>query len=88
MPAQPSSPSPRRGPLPFTKLSLEALMVAARCDTAGELARMLGLTNSNVRALRSRGVPIHRADEFACKIGLHPTQVWGEEFYQALQQAS
>lgn len=70
----------------MTKLLLGPLMEAGGYETAGELARVLGVSNDNVRSMKNRGVPIHRADDFAGKCGLHPIEVWGDAFYAALHE--
>lgn len=74
------------GPRPFTKLPLRPLMERGGYETANELGRVLGLTRTNVQQMKDRGVPIHRADDFAGRCGLHPLEVWGDAFYDALQE--
>ena len=32
---------------------------------------------------RHGGVPLYAGDEVACRIGLHPTQIWGAAFLEA-----
>jgi endogenous inhibitor of DNA gyrase (YacG/DUF329 family) len=68
----------------LTKLPLAPLMRAMRCETANQLGAMIGLNRASVQRLKSDGVPIHRADEFAVLCGLHATEVWGEAFYASL----
>lgn len=74
------------GPKPMTKLSLVALMHVGGYETANDIGKVLGLSRTNVQQLKARGVPIHRADDFAGKCGLHPLEVWGDDFYAALRE--
>lgn len=32
---------------------------------------------------RATGIPWHRADAMACAIGLHPSEIWGEDWWNA-----
>lgn len=68
----------------LTKLPLEPLMLAGRYATAGELGLVLDRTRSCIQRLKNDGVPIHRADQFAIACGFHPSEVWGDDYYQAL----
>jgi len=68
-----------------TTLPLQPLMDLGNYETANDLGRVLGLTRTNVQQLKARGVPIHRADEFAVACGFHPTEVWGEAYYAPLK---
>jgi len=68
-----------------TTLPLQPLMELGGYETANEIGRVLGISRSNVQALKVRGVPIHRADEFAVKCGFHPTEVWGDAYYAPLK---
>ena len=72
------------GPAPLTKLPLEPLMILGGYETANDLGRVLKLSRSNVQQLKARGVPIHRADEFAVACGFHPLEVWGDDFLAPL----
>lgn len=33
-------------------------------------------------------ITVHTADEMACRIGRHPYELWGEEFYTGLKDVS
>lgn len=71
----------------LTRLPLEPLFEAGHYANSGELARATGLKHGQIRDLRSRGVTIRQADQLACAVNLHPTQVWGPAFYQPISDS-
>ena len=68
-----------------TRLPLDELMVAANATTINELGRQIGMTRHALQAMKGRGgFTIHYADVVAARLGMHPTEVWGEAFYGPL----
>lgn len=68
------------------KLPLDPLMHRGRyrlCD----LARATDTPISVIEGMRRHGAPLHRADQLACRVGLHPILVWGDLFYQSTEAA-
>lgn len=64
------------------KVPLESLLTHGRYTVAG-LSRATGVSPCTLYSLGRRGVSIFRADELACRVGLHPAVVWGNSFYQS-----
>jgi len=62
-------------------LSLIPLMIESGCFTAGDFGRQVGMSRGAVQALKKRGLSIHRADQLATKLNIHPEAVWGSAFY-------
>lgn len=48
------------------------------------VARTCGIRENTMFAWRKRGVPIMAADELACRMGVHPIEIWGDEFFIGL----
>ncbi len=69
-----------------TKLPLSTLMERGGYKTANDLGRVLGLSRASIQRAKHEGVPIMRADTFALACGFHPIEVWGDLYYQALDQ--
>lgn len=68
---------------------VESLVTAAGARTVSEISQRAELTRSDARALwpkKSRGVEAppgltsYQADRLACRLGLHPTLVWGDDW--------
>lgn len=69
----------------LTTLPFEDLMRVGGYETANEIGRVLGVSRGVVQQLKVRGVPIHRADEYAIACGFHPVEVWGDAYYAPLK---
>ncbi|HVT78470.1 MAG TPA: hypothetical protein VHD87_15640 [Acidimicrobiales bacterium] len=61
---------PRQPTLPFAALA-EHLGVSET-----EAGRMLTINGSRLAHLRAHGVAIDVADRYACRLGVHPAEVW------------
>jgi hypothetical protein len=49
----------------------------------GALERLTGVCRNSVyRWRRQGGSPEDRADELACRLGLHPGEVWGADWWR------
>ena len=48
-----------------------------------ELARRTGEHPRQVQRWKHRGIPLERADSMAIALGLHPAEVWGDEWWEA-----
>ena len=46
-----------------------------------EIGRLFGVDPHAARRWATNGIPLWAADRLACKMGLHPTEIWGNEFY-------
>jgi hypothetical protein len=51
------------------------------------IGRTLGVTASAVSALRARGTVSHwTADRHAVALGMHPAEIWGDQWWNTPQQ--
>lgn len=46
-----------------------------------ELADILGVERQTLRRWKETGVPLLKADRLACKLGMHPAEIWGEDWW-------
>lgn len=48
-----------------------------------EIAAAVGATFSQVRRGHDTGhIQFHLADRWACRLGVHPSVIWGDEYWQ------
>ena len=75
----------RRGPPVSVRLSMVTLTTLLRAIDPefnhATLALVLGVQRSEVARFVRTGVPERRADEFACRLGFHPCEVWGAAWW-------
>ena len=71
IPATPSDTLPRLSFGPLEAAMRQRGITAASLGDAGQRA---------YHRWRHVGVPVYAGDEVACRLGLHPTQIWGAEF--------
>ena len=45
------------------------------------IADVLEIGRGAVHRFLRDGVPERRADEFACRLGMHPAEVWGDDWW-------
>lgn len=45
------------------------------------MADALRKSRTTIQQWRKQGIPIYQADEVACRIGLHPSHIWGEQWW-------
>lgn len=60
-------------------------------DAAGgltELARRVGATRSSIAHAMARGARPWTADRWACALGFHPCEVWGDDWWAGVIPAS
>lgn len=69
------------------RLPTRPLFEATRAETNNQLAEMLGISRKAVAAAARRGLTVWKADEWAVRAGLHPSNVWSEEFYDNLYES-
>lgn len=78
-------PRGRRGPRAAVRLSMVTLTTLLRAIDPGftltTLALVLGVQRSEVGRFLRAGVPERRADDFACRLGFHPCEVWGAAWW-------
>jgi hypothetical protein len=55
---------------------LPALYLLRTMRKLGVLVEDLGVSGSTMKRWKSDGIPYMSADEYACQLGLHPSQVW------------
>lgn len=74
------------------KLPIAPLMRAANLDTDSDLARCLGYRNVSDMGrtldwyrLKREGLTWTRADQLSCALGMHPMEVWGQDWLDAQQ---
>lgn len=46
------------------------------------VARALGVSRTTVRRARQDGISYYTADQFACRAGLHPANVWPDQWWE------
>lgn len=47
------------------------------------LSRILGKPTGTIHRWCRLGIPLHAADAMACRIGLHPSSVWTQDWWDA-----
>jgi hypothetical protein len=45
------------------------------------LGDVLDTSRGEIHRFLREGVPERRADEFACRLGMHPGEVWGDDWW-------
>ena len=74
-----------RGPKPFAgpRFPVDELLAVAGYDSYRSLGVALGLSHTTVHvAVRRGGLSERKADEWACKLNLHPGEVWGRLWWE------
>jgi hypothetical protein len=61
---------------PFAPIETRARHLCADPDNVTEIARVLGLSRTQVYRYRTNGVNARAADELAVHIGFHPLEIW------------
>ena len=82
--------SQTRDPSRFVRLPLAPLAAHVRAQDLpdyrrglAELARQTGVHVRQVQRWKHSGIPLERADSMAIALGLHPAEVWGDEWWEA-----
>jgi len=47
------------------------------------LIRLAGVAKATVQKWTVNGIPERHADRIACRLGLHPAELWGESYWEA-----
>jgi plasmid maintenance system antidote protein VapI len=63
------------------RLDVQRLLDAAKARSQAELARQLDVAPANLCAYVRDGITVQMADRWAARLGLHPAEVWGSDFY-------
>ena len=67
------------------KLPAQPLITMFRDDlTHNQIAHILHRDRNTLRRWIERGIPQYEADKVACLIGVHPSHIWGEEWWQSI----
>lgn len=69
------------------RLPVDPLLRAAGARNLRELADMAGVTHRAARRWSSQGLPWWNADRVACRLDLHPINVW-PDFYELVGLAA
>ena len=48
-----------------------------------QMAVALRSSRRNIIKWRKHGIPFYSADEVACQIGVHPSYIWGNQWWQS-----
>ena len=48
------------------------------------VGRLFGTDAHAAKRWADNGIPIWQADRLACRLGLHPTEIWGHAFYDGV----
>lgn len=62
------------------RLPLEPLAKLIDHADLEQLARALGCTDRTIDRWQTGGIPLYSADEAATAAGLHPMNVWGDDW--------
>lgn len=57
-------------------------------QTLEEFAENIGVTVAAIQSWRRRGILFYRADELCTKLGIHPSYIWGEEYWNPVPRKS
>ena len=49
-----------------------------------QIAEAIRRSRQTVYQWKMRGIPQYEADEVACLIGVHPSHIWGEQWWQSI----
>jgi hypothetical protein len=52
----------------------------------GTIAEACGFTRASLRHWMESGLSVHRADEVACHLGKHPSNVWGQAWWDIARE--
>lgn len=44
--------------------------------------RQLAVSNNKLMLWRNNGIDVWAADRWACRLGYHPVEIWGQAFYE------
>ena len=69
------------GPHKSSRLPVAPFLRYARHSSILELARALDVHPWVVHRAVREGLTVHMADRWACKVGVHPTFIWGDDFW-------
>jgi hypothetical protein len=47
-----------------------------------QIGIQLGRTRRTLQEWKVKGIPFYEADKVACHIGVHPSHIWGEQWWQ------
>lgn len=48
-----------------------------------QMAIALRSSRTRINRWRKNGIPFYQADEVACQIGVHPSHIWGKQWWQS-----
>lgn len=51
----------------------------------GIYAEAFGVSRRALSRWRTDGIPLFSADALCCRVGMHPTEVWGMKFYEGVE---
>jgi hypothetical protein len=84
----------RPGPKPQPRLPIDPLLEVAErmwaphsgqpVGPVGKLTSLLGIDRGSVWRAAREGVTIYTADQWAVRLGYHPSQLWPDLFYADL----
>lgn len=69
------------GPVP-ARLPWAPAMTLMANQTVSGLARAAGVPRETIQRWKREGVTVNGADLVADALGLHPAEIWGDDFYQ------
>ena len=69
------------GPHKSARLPVTPLLRYTQCTNILALSRVLGVHPSVVHRAVREGLTVWMADRWACALGVHPTFIWGDNFW-------
>lgn len=70
-----------RGPMMARPFPLAPLFEVTHCTSIRSLAFALGLDTASVSRAVTAGLTWRQADTWACRLGRHPSEVWGQLWF-------
>ena len=69
------------------RLPVAPLILMWDADTdLGTIAEACGFSRASLRLWMKKGLSVHRADEVACHLGKHPSNVWGQAWWDIARE--
>lgn len=67
------------------RLPAQPLLSMFRDDMSEQqIAIAVRRSRRTIQDWKNKGIPQYQADEVACFIGVHPSHIWGEEWWQSI----
>jgi hypothetical protein len=66
------------------RLPVQPLLTMFNADISdSQIGISLRKSRRTIQEWKAKGVPFYEADRVACHIGVHPSHIWGEQWWQS-----